>query len=55
MTLVTATDLGLIVTDFLNDRRRCMLLGEGGGGVGGCPGAGNCLDFDSPKPPFLRF
>ena len=37
MTLVTATDLGLIVTDFLNDRRRCMLLGEGGG-VGGVQG-----------------
>ena len=52
MTLVTATDLGLIVTDFLNDCRRCMLLGGGGGG---CPGAGNCLDFDSPKSPFLRF
>ena len=39
MTLVTATDLGLIVTDFLNDRRRCMLLGEGGGGgLGGVQG-----------------
>ena len=33
MILVIGTDLGLIVTDFLNDRRRCMLLGGGGGGV----------------------
>ena len=32
MILVIGTDLGLIVTDFLNDRQRCILLGKGGGG-----------------------
>ena len=56
MILVTGTDLGLIMTDFLKDRRRCMLQGGGrGGGDAGACTRGNCLDFDSPKSTFLGF
>ena len=55
MILVIGTDLGLIVTDFLNDRQRCILLGKGGGGDPGHAPPRNCLDFDSPKSPFLGF
>ena len=45
MILVIGTDLGLIVTDFLNDRLRCILLGRGGGGDPGACTPGKLFRF----------